>query len=106
MAVAEFGPHAKGVELGDQLERLVVGHPRDADALARRHVERLPAGKGMGADDRMRYRRITLDLRLRRRKSAFPAGEIEHRPSAIDTLPKRLWQGIPGRGGIGKFGIP
>jgi len=53
MAVAEFGPHAKGVELGDQLERLVVGHPRDADALARRHVERLPAGKGMGADDRV-----------------------------------------------------
>ncbi len=41
------------VEFGDQIERLVVGHALDADALAGRDVKRLAPGIGMGAHDRM-----------------------------------------------------
>ena len=42
------------VELGDQIERLVLRHALDADALAGGDVERLAPGMGVGAHDRMR----------------------------------------------------
>ena len=50
-------------------------------------------------------RRIAIDLRLGGRKGALAAAEIEDRAPAVDLLPQRLRQCVPGRGGAGEFGI-
>jgi len=53
VAVEKFGPHAIGIELGDQVDRLVLRHAFDAGAFASRDVKRFAAGIGMGPDNRV-----------------------------------------------------
>jgi hypothetical protein len=77
----------------------------DPGTVVAHDVQAFASGIGMRPDDRMGDRRVAVDFRLLGRKRALAAGEIEHRTPTLDPPAQRLWQGIPGRGGTGKFGI-
>src|SRR6266436_1084738 len=75
--IKKLGAQAVGVELGDQLDRLVLRHALDADALSGGDVKRLPPGVGVGAYDRMGDVGGLVDLRL----SELWARAVGHSPA-------------------------
>src|SRR5260370_11375227 len=91
MAVEKFGPHAMGIELGDQVDRLVLRHAFDTSALAGRNVKRFAACIGVGADNRMGdvggFRELLRGELGTRAISDPPAGGIAgDRPQPVHTL--------------------
>jgi hypothetical protein len=48
---------------------------------------------------------LPVDFRRGWRKRPLAAGEIKHRVPPVELPAQRFGQGIPGRGGTGKFSI-
>ena len=60
-------------ESGDQRLGFLRLHPLNASAIVAHDVQAFAPGVGMGADDRMRYRRKAVDLRSGGWKGALAA---------------------------------
>ena len=77
-----------------QLGALGLGHAVDAHGVARIAVEDGAAGDGMGAEDRLRYRRL-LGALLRRQRRAVRAGPAAHHVPELGEVVRGRAPGEP-----------
>jgi hypothetical protein len=59
----------------------------------------------MRPNDRMLHWWIAVDLGLGERKGTLTATEVKDYAAAVDAVPDRRAQRVPGRSGTGKLGI-